>query len=116
MVEVEADALAGAVRRVGLYTDARGVLLFEVDDGEVRLRGADRQAGEAEESVKATVDGGRTGQAFQCRFLTDALRPFAGGTVRMAIQPGMRATILTALDPGAIDLRYVVMPMLPPKT
>src|SRR5262249_49889243 len=51
-VDLDADALAGAVRRVGLYTDARGVLLVEIGDAEVRLRGADQRAGEAEESVK----------------------------------------------------------------
>ncbi|HEU5471932.1 MAG TPA: DNA polymerase III subunit beta [Actinophytocola sp.] len=113
-LELDADALAGAVRRVGLYTDPRGVLLLEVGDAEVRLRGADQTAGEAEESVKATVDGGRTGQSFQARYLTDALKPFLGGTVRLAIQPGMRATILTAAEPGEPNLRYIVMPMRPP--
>jgi DNA polymerase III subunit beta len=114
-VEVDADALAGAVRRVGLYTDARGVLLFEVGDGEIRLRGADQRVGEAEEAVKADVTGGRTPQAYQSRFLTDALRPFLGGRVRVQIQPGMRATVFSAPEPTDTNLRYVVMPMLPPK-
>jgi DNA polymerase III subunit beta len=114
-LELDADALAGAVRRVALYADARGVLALEVGDSEIRLRGADRQSGEAEETVKSTVDGGRTGQAFQARYLTDALRPFAGSRVRIAIQPGMRATIFSAPEPGDIDLKYIVMPMLPPK-
>jgi DNA polymerase-3 subunit beta len=114
-VTLDADALAGAVRRVGLYTDARGVLLVEIGDGEVRVRAADQKAGEAEESVKATVDGGRTGQAYQSRFLTDALRCFGGHRVRMEIQPGMRATVFSAADPVEPSVRYVVMPMLPPK-
>lgn len=115
-VELDADALAGAVRRVGLYTDARGVLLLEVGDSEVRLRGADQQAGEAEESVKATVSGGRTPHAYQSRFLTDALRPFLGGRVRIEIQPGMRATVFSDPAPTTdTDLRFVVMPMLPPR-
>lgn len=115
VVSVEADALAGAVRRVGLYTDARGVLLLEVGDGEIRLRGADQRTGEAEESVKASVEGGRTGQAYQARFLTDALRAFGGQRVRVEIQPGMRATVFSAVEPGEVVVRYVVMPMLPPK-
>ncbi len=115
VVSVDADALAGAVRRVGLYTDPRGVLLAEIGDGELRLRGADQGTGEAEESVKATVDGGRTGQAYQARFLTDALRCFAGQQVRMEIQPGMRATVFSAVEPTEPSIRYVVMPMLPPK-
>jgi DNA polymerase-3 subunit beta len=115
VVTVDADTFAGAVRRVGLYTDARGVLLVEVNDSELRLRGADQRAGEAEESIKATVDGGRTGQAYQARFLTDALRCFSGHQVRMEIQPGMRATIFSAVEPTEPQVRYVVMPMLPPK-
>jgi DNA polymerase III subunit beta len=114
-VELDADAMAGAVRRVGLYADARGVLLLEVGDGEVRLRGADQRAGEAEESVKADISAGRTGHAYQSRFLTDALRPFLGGRVRMEIQPGMRGTVFSAPEPTDTNLRYVVMPMLPPK-
>jgi DNA polymerase III subunit beta len=115
-LELDADSLAGAVRRVALYSDARGVVALEVGDSEVRLRGADRQSGEAEESVKSTVDGGRSGQAYQARYLADALRPFSGGRVRIAIQPGMRATIFSAPEPAEVDLRYVVMPMLPPKS
>jgi DNA polymerase-3 subunit beta len=115
VVSLDADALAGAVRRVGLYTDARGVLLVEVGEGEIRVRGADTKAGEAEETVKATIDGGRTGQAYQSRFLTDALRCFAGQQVRMEIQPGMRATVFSATEPTDPTIRYVVMPMLPPK-
>ncbi|RZS41291.1 DNA polymerase-3 subunit beta [Herbihabitans rhizosphaerae] len=114
-VELDADALAGAVRRVGLYTDPRGVLTVEIGENEVRLRGADATAGEAEESVKSTVDGGRTSPSFQARFLSDALRPFSGRRITLAIQPGMRATVITAVEPDEVDLRYVVMPMLPPK-
>ena len=115
VLTLDADALAGAVRRVGLYTDARGVLLIEVGDGELRVRAADQRAGEAEESVKATADGGRTGQAYQSRFLTDALRCFTGQQVRMEIQPGMRATVFSAVEKTEPAVRYVVMPMLPPK-
>ena len=115
VVTLDADALAGAVRRVGLYTDARGVLLVDVGDSELRVRGADQKAGEAEETVKATVDGGRTGQAYQARFLTDALRCFTGQRVRMEVQPGMRATVFSSEEPTEPAVRYVVMPMLPPK-
>lgn len=114
---VDADAFAAAVRRVALYADNRGVLKLEVGDSEVRLRGADQQAGEAEETVKVDVEGGRTSPSFQSRFLIDALRPFAGGRVRLAIQPGMRATVFSSPDPdNPVDLRYMVAPMRPPAT
>ena len=48
-------------------------------------------------------------------YLTDALRPFAGGRVRIAIQPGMRATVFRAAEPKEVELRHIVIPMLPPK-
>jgi DNA polymerase-3 subunit beta len=115
-VDVDADSLTNATRRVALYTDTRGVVSFEVGDSEVRLRTADRQTGEAEESVKATVDGGRTSPSYQARYLIDALRPFAGKRVHFAIQPGMRATVVTAIESEEVDLRYIIMPMLPPKS
>jgi DNA polymerase-3 subunit beta len=112
---VDADALAAAVRRVALYTDPRGTISLEVGDSDLRLRGTTPTTGEAEETVKSTVDGGRTGQSFQARYLLDALRPFAGGAVHIALQPGMRAALFTPATPTTPDLRYVVMPMRPPK-
>ncbi|MFD1047057.1 DNA polymerase III subunit beta, partial [Kibdelosporangium lantanae] len=69
--------------------------------------------GEAEETVKADVSGGRTSPSFQARFLTDALKSFSG-RVRLAIQPGMRATVFSSPEPGDVDLRYMVAPMRPP--
>ncbi|CRK61048.1 DNA polymerase III beta subunit [Alloactinosynnema sp. L-07] len=115
-VELDADTFSNATRRVALFTDTRGVVSVEVGDTHLRLRTADRQTGEAEESVKATIDGGRTSPSYQARYLIDALRPFAGRRVHLAIQPGMRATVVTAVEPGEVDLRYIIMPMLPPKT
>jgi DNA polymerase-3 subunit beta len=112
---LDADALAAAVRRVALYTDPRGTISLEIGDSDVRLRGTTSQTGEAEETVKSTVDGGRTGQSFQARYLLDALRPFAGQAVHVSLQPGMRAALFTPATPTTPDLRYVVMPMRPPK-
>ncbi|MFC0116072.1 DNA polymerase III subunit beta [Kibdelosporangium aridum] len=116
-VELDADALLAAVRRVALYADSRGVLKIEVGDNEIRLRTADQQAGEAEETLKADVPDGRTSPSFQSRFLIDALKPFSGGRVRLAIQPGMRATVFSSPNAEEVmDLRYMVAPMRPPAT
>ncbi|PPK65807.1 DNA polymerase III subunit beta [Actinokineospora auranticolor] len=113
-VVVHADTLLDATRRVALYSDTRGVISVEVGDTTLRLRATAQQTGEAEESIKATVTGGRTSPSYLSRYLQDALRPFGGREVRLAIQPGMRATILTHVEPQDIDLTYIVMPMLPP--
>lgn len=116
VVEVDADALGGAVRRVSLYADPRGTLRVDVGDAEICLRGADQQAGEAEESVKADVTGGRTSPTFQARFLVDAVKAFAGRRVRIELQPGLRATIFRSAADDVTDLRYLVVPILPRNT
>ncbi|WP_340685285.1 DNA polymerase III subunit beta [Amycolatopsis coloradensis] len=113
MVEVAADALAAAVRRVGLYADDRRVLTLEVGDSHLRLASSKQDTGEAEETLKAEVSGGRTSPSFQARYLLDALQGFAGDRVRLEIQPGMRACVIRAVEPGDVELTYYVMPMLP---
>lgn len=109
---VEADALAGAVRRAVPYSGAHGVVTIQVDDGELRVRGEDPRAGESEESVKASVDGDRLTRSFQVRYLADALRAFSGGRVELRIQDGLRSTVLTG-DAGGdgVELTYLVVPL-----
>ncbi|SEF29110.1 DNA polymerase-3 subunit beta [Amycolatopsis pretoriensis] len=111
-VTVEADALAAAVRRVGVYAEDRRVLTLEVGDAQVRLASARQDTGEAEETLKAEVSGGRTSPSFQARYLLDALQAFAGERVELSIQPGMRACILRAAEAGEVELTYYLMPML----
>ena len=112
-VSLEADALAAAVRRVGVYAEDRRVLTLEVGDAQVRLASARQDTGEAEETLKADVGGGRTSPSFQARYLLDALQAFAGERVVLSIQPGMRACILRSAEPGEVELTYYLMPMLP---
>jgi DNA polymerase-3 subunit beta len=110
---LDADALAAAVRRVGVYAEDRRVLTLQLGDAQVRLSSARQNAGEAEETLKAHVTGGRTAPSFQARYLLDALHAFAGERVTLSIQPGMRACILRAADAGEVELTYYLMPMLP---
>lgn len=112
-VSLSADALAAAVRRVGVYAEDRRVLTLEVGDAQVRLASARQDAGEAEETLKAEVSGGRTSPSFQARYLLDALQAFAGERVELSIQPGMRACVLRSAEPGEVELTYYLMPMLP---
>jgi DNA polymerase-3 subunit beta len=111
-VSLEADALAAAVRRVGVYAEDRRVLTLEVGDAQVRLASARQDTGEAEETLKADVRGGRTSPSFQARYLLDALQAFTGERVVLSIQPGMRACVLRAAEPGEVELTYYLMPML----
>ncbi|MGK3200519.1 DNA polymerase III subunit beta [Amycolatopsis sp. MEPSY49] len=111
-VTLSADALGAAVRRVGVYAEDRRVLTLEVGDSQVRLASARQDTGEAEETLKAEVSGGRTSPSFQARYLLDALQAFAGERVELSIQPGMRACVLRSAEPGEVELTYYLMPML----
>ncbi|WP_328605017.1 DNA polymerase III subunit beta [Amycolatopsis sp. NBC_00345] len=112
-VEIDADALAAAVRRVGVYSEDRRILTLEVGDAHVRLASSRQDTGEAEETLKANVCGGRTSPSFQAKYLLEALAPFSGGDVRLAIQPGMRACVLRSAEAKEVELTYYLMPMLP---
>lgn len=112
-VELNADDLAAAVRRVGVYSADRRILTLEVGDAHLRLASARQDTGEAEETLKANVCGGRTSPTFQARYLLDALAPFTGERIRPAIQPGLRACVLTAAEEREVGLTYYLMPMLP---
>jgi DNA polymerase III subunit beta len=111
-VEVDADTLAAAVRRVGVFADGHRVVTLQVGDAQIRLASAKEDTGEAEETIKAEVSGGRTSPSFQVRHLLDALRLFSGHAVRLDIQPGLRASIVRAVAPGDVELTYLTMPML----
>lgn len=104
-------ALAGAVRRVAPYAGTRGVLTIEAGDAELRVRGEDPQAGEAEEVVKATVQGGRVTRAYQARYLLETLRWFGEQEVRVDVQPGIRGTMFSAPEATGVRLRYLVVPL-----
>ena len=110
-LETDADALLGAVRRVGLYADGRGAIELDLTDGEVRVRSNDTDRGEADESIKATVHGHVT-QTYRAGYLVDALRTFANRRVTIDIKTGMRSTVLRPTEPDDVDIHYVVMPIL----
>ncbi|MEU4739527.1 DNA polymerase III subunit beta [Actinosynnema sp. NPDC023658] len=111
-VLVEADVLAGAVRRAVPYAGPHGSVTIQVDDGELRVRGSDPQSGESEESVKATIDGNRVTKTFQARYLADALRAFSGRRVELRIQDGLRSTVLTSqAGEDGVELTYLVVPL-----
>jgi DNA polymerase-3 subunit beta len=107
--DASADALAAAVKRVGLFADERGTVLLDLADGEVRVRSTGTHNGNAEESVKASVTG-RLAQHYRSRYLLDALHGFAERDVRVRLQTGMKPTTVHAADTE--ELRYIVMPIL----
>lgn len=106
-----AAALAGAVRRVATYAGPRGAVTLEAGEGELRVRGSDPQAGEAEETIKAEVHGDRVSRSYQAKYLLETLRWFGEDEVRVDVQPGIRGTMFSHGAPGPVRLRYLVVPL-----
>jgi DNA polymerase-3 subunit beta len=115
VVEVESDALAGAVDRASRYAGMHGRVAVQATDGALLIRASDPLSGESEETVKAAVRGGHVTRVYQARLLSDALRATARHTVQMRIQAGLRATefTITTGKMTAIHLSYLVVPMRP---
>jgi DNA polymerase-3 subunit beta len=118
VIEVEADALAGAVDRASRYADVHGRVVVQAIDGAVLVRASDARGGESEETVKATLRGAHVTRIYQARLLADALRAAARHTVEMRVQAGIRPTefAVTAGEQPATHLRYLVVPMRPPSS
>ncbi|MGW4586278.1 hypothetical protein [Amycolatopsis thermoflava] len=110
-VELDAEALVAALRRASPYAGPRGTVTLAGWDGELRVISSDPHSGESEQVVKASVSGGRLGATYQARYLLDALRPFAGRTVRIEHQDGLRPTVFTAPPDGGAAVTCVVVPM-----
>ncbi|MDQ0376783.1 DNA polymerase III subunit beta [Amycolatopsis thermophila] len=110
-VELEADALAAALRRASPYAGPRGTVTLAGWDGELRVLSSDPRGGESEQVVKAGVSGCHGSSTYQARYLLDALKPFAGRRVRIEQQEGLRPTVFTAPADGGVAVTYVVVPM-----
>jgi DNA polymerase-3 subunit beta len=115
-IHVETDELAAAVRRASLYSGTSGSVTLTTTDAGVTVTGHDPLAGESEETIKAEVSGNHLTASFRARYLTEALRAFAGGQVLVQLQEGMAATAITAppSDDARMELIHLIKPMLPP--
>lgn len=102
-VDLDADALRGAVDRVMPF--APDGIVLAIGDGLVSVRG-EGELGDAREDVKAATLGDLTTTRYQPRYLAEAVRAYAGGTVTIQVQQGIRPTVF---DGG--ELRYLIVPL-----
>ncbi|WP_189059921.1 DNA polymerase III subunit beta [Longimycelium tulufanense] len=114
-VTVRADVLAASVRRVAPYAGPYSSITLEVGDGEVWVRGSDPSTGEAEERVEVGICGERVSRAYRATYLAEALNAYGEATIRFGMRGIRQGSIITAVDarPGGIELRYLVMPLVP---
>ncbi|NUT37158.1 MAG: hypothetical protein HOV79_29220, partial [Hamadaea sp.] len=113
-VEVSADRLRAAVERAMPFAGEAGSVVLDTADGAVVVRGAGSAAGDSREEVKASVTGDWMTASYQGRYLIDGLRAFAGRQVVVRLQRGIQPTEITDVDPGAGDLRHLIVPLRRP--
>jgi DNA polymerase-3 subunit beta len=109
---VDATDLLAAVERASLFAGSTARVSVQCGDGVLVIRGSDEAAGEAEEMVKATVDGALLTQTYQARYLLEAVRSFTAGPLVVRFQSGNRPTVL--IRPAGEDpvrLRYLIVPL-----
>lgn len=108
-VEVDADQLRAAVDRVKPFA-LKGIQLCAFD-GAIAVSGWG-ELGEAREEVKASVAyAARATALYQPGYLADAVRAYAGRTVTIQLQEGIRPTVF-----GGGDLTYLVVPLREPRS
>jgi DNA polymerase-3 subunit beta len=109
VARVPRDAIAGALRRAGLYTPKTGNVRLSFADGAVNLHACDPDAGEIEERVACEHAGEGLRAAFNYRYLLDVLDVVDGDEVVIEGSDTDSPTLVR--DPAHPEFVFVVMPM-----
>lgn len=104
------ELLRGALQRTAILSNEkyRGVRLV-LSDNALILQANNPEQEEAEENVEVEYGGDDIEIGFNVNYLLDALGAVDGETVEMGVKDANSSCLIR--DPGAADMRFVVMPM-----
>jgi DNA polymerase-3 subunit beta len=108
-LRVDREALAEAVRRVGILAQAGAPVRIELGGQGARLAAGSQDVGDALELVEAKYEGEPLTVAFNPAYLLDGINAVEGGEVVMAVRDGLKPAVLRAPDNGGF--LYLVMPV-----
>ncbi len=113
LVEVEREALAGAIRRVSLLANERSrAVRLAIQEGTMEVSSQSPELGEARESVEVNYQGDELTIGFNGQYLLDFLGAADSRRIRMELKDDASQGLLRPSEEGAEkDYRYVVMPM-----
>lgn len=109
-LRVDREALAEAVRRVGILAQSGSAVRLELAEGGVRLGAGSQDVGEASEHVDAKYEGEPITVAFNPAYLLDGINAVEGGEVMLACRDGLKPAIMRAPGDEA-GFMYLVMPV-----
>lgn len=106
---VNAKALGGSLKRIGVIQDQYGAVAFSVADGVIRLRSTNAATEESTDEVPLTVcDCEDVTHGFNTGYLLDSLSTVATDDARIAIADSGAITVQETSD---IEWRAIIMPM-----
>ena len=111
-VEIDADALAAALKRVSVIAVTNASVRFDVDpDGRfVRLSASSPEQGESSEIIDADIEGQALSIALNYHYVFDCMNAVAGSKrLRLELQSSAQPGIFKSN--GAINYLYLLMPV-----
>ena len=111
-VEIDAAALAAALKRVSVIAVTNASVRFDIDaDGRfVRLSASSPEQGESSEIIDANIDGQSLSIALNYHYVFDCMNAVAGSkTLRLELQSSAQPGIFKSN--GLINYLYLLMPV-----
>ena len=107
-IEIDAETLAGAIRRAAvLTTEERRLIRLGLRKGKIAIEAATPEVGEARVDVDVDYSGENLDVGFNPDFLLDALKAIGKGTVHLEFKEVSTAAVMK----GGQEFIYVVMPI-----
>jgi DNA polymerase-3 subunit beta len=112
IVQISAEVLASALRRVSLVSDERSrAVRLSIAPGRIDISSQRTDEGEeANEDVMANYEGEAFEIGFNSNYLLDFFNVIGTGDVRLEFRDGQGPALLRPSD-DQYDYQYVVMPM-----
>lgn len=109
---LEKERLAAAIRRVSLLSSERSrAVRLRLEPGSLHLLASSPDLGEAKETLAVDFAGEPIEICFNAQYLLDFLGAVGTDAVRLELRDADSQGVLRPATEGAVDYRYVVMPM-----
>lgn len=109
-LKVEREALAQAVRRVGILAQSGAPVRLELSADGVRLAAGTQDLGQAAEHVPGQFEGEALTVAFNPQYLLDGIQAVEGGEVLLSVRDGLKPGLVRSAG-GDDGFTYLAMPV-----
>jgi DNA polymerase-3 subunit beta len=112
VVVLEQEELAGAIRRVSLFSDERShSIRLQLAKDEMKVLSSSSETGESEEALPVSYDAAPFSIGFNWQYMLDFLAASGPGKVSLEFKDEQSAGQLRPVSEDGLSYRYVVMPM-----